>query len=146
MSPDFFFSFFYLFTFKLCKFSISKMFLQQLFLLPLKHKPFLVESALISICRLCCFWSTADSAVRRGTPSSHGHGEAGGSGSPVWPWPEQPRLWEWSSEVEGVCPNLSPSASATLLQCSGYMQQGALVTMAVTSGDHEFTEKPLAAL
>ena len=38
-------------TFKLCKFSISKIFLEQLFLLSLKHKPFLVESALTSICQ-----------------------------------------------------------------------------------------------
>lgn len=37
--------------FKLFKFSISKIFLERLFQLSLKHKPFLVKSALTSICQ-----------------------------------------------------------------------------------------------
>lgn len=72
VSPDFFFLIFLplLYTFKLHKFPIRNILLQQLFLLSLKHKPFLVESALISICRLRCFWSTADSAAKRGQPAA----------------------------------------------------------------------------
>lgn len=42
-------------TFKLCKFLISKIFLEQVFPLSLNHKPFLAASALASIRQDHCF-------------------------------------------------------------------------------------------
>lgn len=49
-------------TFKLCKFSISTIFFKQLFLLSLKHKPFLMAQLPPAFPGMFLLWSAADSA------------------------------------------------------------------------------------